>query len=149
MSGVEKQGQIKHIAPVPRGQRQLLQVRKIFQRGYYEYIRSGIWYRIPTFELLVVVEQHVRDPRILFLFYSLAWQSLSPDVSPMDCYPVGDNFRQGHWYGGGETTSGKWPLDKGQIQLSAFITGDEVPMPHIPTLQNPQLFFVSGPHSMG
>ena len=45
----------------------------------------------------------------------------------MDCYPVGDNHRQGHWYGGGETTSGKWPLDKGQIQLSAFITGDEVP----------------------
>ena len=64
-----------------------------------------------------------------FLFVcSLAWQSLSPDVSPMDCYPVGDDFRQGHWYGGGETTSGRWPLDKGQIQLSAFITGDEVPI---------------------
>ena len=54
----------------------------------------------------------------------------------MDCYPVGDHFRQGHWYGGGETSSGKWPLDKGQIQLSAFVTGDEVPMRcrmHIPS----------------
>ncbi len=59
--------------------------------------------------------------------YSLAWQSLSPDVSPMDCYPVGDELKgQGHWYGGGESLSATWPLDRGHIALSAFITGDEV-----------------------
>jgi hypothetical protein len=57
--------------------------------------------------------------------YSLAWQSLSPDVSPIDCFPLGDEF-QGHWYGGGESLRGAWPLDKGHIELSAFVTGDEV-----------------------
>ena len=57
--------------------------------------------------------------------YSLSWQSLSPEVSPMDCYPIGEED-QGHWYGGGESRGGKWPLDEGHIALSAFITGDEV-----------------------
>ncbi|QQP40236.1 Uncharacterized protein FKW44_014219, partial [Caligus rogercresseyi] len=55
--------------------------------------------------------------------YSLYWQSLHEDVSPMDCFPVGKN--QGHWYGGGETAGAAWPLDKGRIQNSPFVTGDE------------------------
>ena len=33
---------------------------------------------------------------------------------------------QGHWYGGGETLRAAWPLEKGHIKLSAFVTGDEV-----------------------
>ncbi|CAB4059217.1 unnamed protein product [Lepeophtheirus salmonis] len=55
--------------------------------------------------------------------YSLHWQSLHEDVSPIDCFPVGKDH--GHWYGGGETAGAAWPLDKGQIRNSPFVTGDE------------------------
>ena len=37
---------------------------------------------------------------------------------------------QGHWYGGGETLRAAWPLEKGHIKLSAFVTGDEVGHSH-------------------
>ena len=43
----------------------------------------------------------------------------------MDCFPVGGEV-QGHWYGGGESLHAAWPLEKGNIKLSAFVTGDEV-----------------------
>ena len=43
----------------------------------------------------------------------------------MDCFPVGAES-QGHWYGGGESLHAAWPLEKGAIKLSAFVTGDEV-----------------------
>ena len=31
-----------------------------------------------------------------------------------------------HRYGGGESLKAAWPLEEGQINSSAFITGDEV-----------------------
>ena len=33
---------------------------------------------------------------------------------------------QGQWYGGGESLQAAWPLQKGHIKLSPFVTGDEV-----------------------
>ena len=71
----------------------------------------------------------------------LYWQSLKKDASPMDCFPVLNkdgkkksrkdkrslehSKNQGHWYGGGESLNAAWPLEKGNIKLSAFVTGDE------------------------
>jgi len=52
------------------------------------------------------------------------WQSLNPSISPKDCFPFGEG--QGHWYGGGESLQALWPLNKGHIEHSPFITGDEV-----------------------
>ena len=40
--------------------------------------------------------------------------------------PPTDLTKQGHWYGGGESKPGAWPLESGKVQLSAFVTGDEV-----------------------
>ena len=45
-------------------------------------------------------------------------------VSPRDCFHFGED--QGHWYGGGESLNATWPLQKGHIKKSPFITGDEV-----------------------
>lgn len=55
--------------------------------------------------------------------YNMFWQSLSPGVSPKDCFHFGEG--QGHWYGGGESLKALWPLEKGNIEWSPFITGDE------------------------
>ena len=41
----------------------------------------------------------------------------------MDCFHFGHG--QGHWYGGGESLRASWPLEKSQVNKSAFITGDE------------------------
>lgn len=51
------------------------------------------------------------------------WQSLNPNVSPTDCFSFGEG--QGHWYGGGESLKVHWPLEKGHILRTPFITGDE------------------------
>ena len=64
--------------------------------------------------------------------FSVSWQSLDKHVSPMDCFPIGEEG-QGHWYGGGETLTGAWPIDKGTVKLSAFVTGDEVRLHTLPT----------------
>ena len=58
------------------------------------------------------------------IFFSLLWESLNPSISPKDCFYFGPEH--GHWYGGGESLKASWPLEKGQINSSAFITGDEV-----------------------
>ena len=59
------------------------------------------------------------------------WQSLHSSVSPMDCLSFGEEGDPiGHWYGGGENLqvfpNKAWPLEKGHIEKSPFITGDEV-----------------------
>ncbi|XP_059614356.1 myogenesis-regulating glycosidase isoform X1 [Phlebotomus argentipes] len=54
--------------------------------------------------------------------YTIRWQSLSPDVLPTDCY---ESFMgQGHWYGGGLTRGGNWPLETESFSFAPFITGD-------------------------
>ena len=55
--------------------------------------------------------------------HRLTWQALSEHISPQDCWPVGEGA--GHWYGGGESLSSRWPLDQGHINMSPFVTGDE------------------------
>ncbi len=45
-------------------------------------------------------------------------------MSPMDCFEF--NKGQGHWYGGGESLQAAWPLEKGHIKMTPFVTGDEV-----------------------
>ena len=62
----------------------------------------------------------------------------------MDCFPVINNdgqentennkhkrslehsTNQGHWYGGGESSKGAWPLEMENLSPSAFVTGDDV-----------------------
>lgn len=53
--------------------------------------------------------------------YKIHWISLSSDVSPTDCYNW--NPENGHWYGGGQTADGQWPLEKGAYSFSPFVTG--------------------------
>lgn len=62
--------------------------------------------------------------------YNMFWQSLHSSVSPMDCLSFGEEGNPiGHWYGGGENLqvfpNKAWPLEKGHIEKSPFITGDE------------------------
>ena len=64
------------------------------------------------------------------------WQSLHSSVSPMDCLSFGEEGDPiGHWYGGGENLqvfpNKAWPLEKGHIEKSPFITGDEVSLTDI------------------
>ena len=64
------------------------------------------------------------------------WQSLHSSVSPMDCLSFGEEGNPiGHWYGGGENLQvfpkKAWPLEKGHIEKSPFITGDEVSLTDI------------------
>ena len=56
--------------------------------------------------------------------YHMVWQSLHPSISPRDCFPFHEG-QGGHWYGGGESLPALWPLNKGHIEHSPFITGDE------------------------
>ncbi|XP_018567026.1 myogenesis-regulating glycosidase isoform X2 [Anoplophora glabripennis] len=51
--------------------------------------------------------------------YNLKWISLSPDVSPTDCFDMANS----HWYGGGQTAEFAWPLEKGGHNFQPFITG--------------------------
>lgn len=53
--------------------------------------------------------------------YNIHWISLSPGVAPTDCYDW--NPENGHWYGGGQTADGQWPLEKGSYPLTPFVTG--------------------------
>lgn len=55
--------------------------------------------------------------------HRLSWQALSESTTPIDCWPVGEGA--GHWYGGGESLGSRWPLDKGHIRMTPFVTGDE------------------------
>ncbi|KAJ9599273.1 hypothetical protein L9F63_010275, partial [Diploptera punctata] len=53
--------------------------------------------------------------------YHITWESLREDFYPTDCY---DWSGHGHWYGGGQTHSMAWPMEKGTVEWSPFITGD-------------------------
>ena len=73
------------------------------------------------------------------------WQSLHSSVSPMDCLSFGEEGDPiGHWYGGGENLqvfpNKAWPLEKGHIEKSPFITGDEVSLTDIDmnSFKNPE-----------
>ncbi|XP_069682510.1 myogenesis-regulating glycosidase isoform X2 [Periplaneta americana] len=54
--------------------------------------------------------------------YHITWESLRENYHPTDCYDWSDGH--GHWYGGGQTDGMAWPIEKGSIELSPFITGD-------------------------
>ncbi|XP_065567215.1 myogenesis-regulating glycosidase-like [Artemia franciscana] len=52
--------------------------------------------------------------------YEIHWQSLSSSFAPLDCFDASESV----WFGGGLTTEGmKWPLNKLNIPLSPFVTG--------------------------
>lgn len=53
--------------------------------------------------------------------YNIHWISLSPGIAPTDCYDW--NKLNGHWFGGGQTADGQWPLENGAYNFSPFITG--------------------------
>ncbi|GFG36654.1 hypothetical protein Cfor_09395 [Coptotermes formosanus] len=52
--------------------------------------------------------------------YHITWESLMLDFYPTDCY----DWSGGHWYGGGQTQEMAWPIEKGSVKLSPFVTGD-------------------------
>lgn len=54
--------------------------------------------------------------------YTIRWESLGPDFFPIDCYDVSEE--NGHWYGGGLTKNGDWPLERASFDFAPFITGD-------------------------
>ena len=51
-------------------------------------------------------------------------QSLSKEISPCDCWPVG-GAEAPHWYGGGESLVSSWPLGRDSLNMTPFVTGDE------------------------
>ncbi|KAK7791068.1 hypothetical protein R5R35_007157 [Gryllus longicercus] len=54
--------------------------------------------------------------------YRIIWTSLSEDLAPTDCYDWTSEY--GHWYGGGQTPNMQWPVERGEIKMAPFITGD-------------------------
>lgn len=52
--------------------------------------------------------------------YHITWESLMWDFYPTDCY----DWSGGHWYGGGQTQEMAWPIERGSVTLSPFVTGD-------------------------
>ena len=51
-------------------------------------------------------------------------QSLSKEISPCDCWPVGGPGDPS-WYGGGESLVSSWPLGHNTLNMTPFVTGDE------------------------
>ncbi|XP_017793587.1 PREDICTED: uncharacterized protein LOC108575329 isoform X1 [Habropoda laboriosa] len=54
--------------------------------------------------------------------YHVTWQSLTPHYNPKDCFDWSP--KRGHWYGGGQVQNMPYPLERGRLDLSPFITGD-------------------------
>ncbi|XP_003397370.2 uncharacterized protein LOC100643654 isoform X1 [Bombus terrestris] len=54
--------------------------------------------------------------------YHVTWQSLNPHYNPKDCFDWSQ--KRGHWYGGGQVQNMPYPLERGRLDLSPFITGD-------------------------
>ncbi|XP_014249264.1 myogenesis-regulating glycosidase isoform X3 [Cimex lectularius] len=56
-----------------------------------------------------------------FRCYRFTWESLHPNTQLTDCFENGK--QHGHWYGGGRTLGMAWPVELGQVEMSAFVTG--------------------------
>ncbi|XP_066586866.1 uncharacterized protein [Prorops nasuta] len=54
--------------------------------------------------------------------YHVTWQSLSPYYNPKDCFDWSP--KRGHWYGAGQINHMAYPLERGKLNLSPFISGD-------------------------
>ncbi|XP_015429221.1 PREDICTED: uncharacterized family 31 glucosidase KIAA1161 isoform X1 [Dufourea novaeangliae] len=54
--------------------------------------------------------------------YHVTWQSLNPNYNPTDCFDW--SSKRGHWYGAGQVQNMRYPLERGRLDLSPFITGD-------------------------
>ncbi|XP_032685620.1 myogenesis-regulating glycosidase isoform X2 [Odontomachus brunneus] len=54
--------------------------------------------------------------------YHVTWQSLSPNYNPKDCFDW--SSKRGHWYGAGQIQNMAYPLERGRLELSPFVTGD-------------------------
>ncbi|KAK0085438.1 hypothetical protein PV325_005213 [Microctonus aethiopoides] len=54
--------------------------------------------------------------------YHLTWQSLNSHFNPTDCFDW--SSRYGHWYGAGQIENMVYPLERGKLDMSPFITGD-------------------------
>jgi hypothetical protein len=68
--------------------------------------------------LLLRYTAHDDDTRC----YHVTWKALAPGYHPTDCFDW--SHGRGHWYGGGLSTDGKWPLEDGHVKLSPFVTGN-------------------------
>ncbi|XP_076681087.1 myogenesis-regulating glycosidase isoform X5 [Andrena cerasifolii] len=54
--------------------------------------------------------------------YHVTWQSLNPSYNPTDCFDW--SSKRGHWYGAGQVQNMPYPLERGRLDLSPFVTGD-------------------------
>ncbi|XP_076625553.1 uncharacterized protein LOC143343964 isoform X1 [Colletes latitarsis] len=54
--------------------------------------------------------------------YHVTWQSLNPYYNPTDCFDW--SSKRGHWYGAGQVQNMPYPLERGRLDSSPFITGD-------------------------
>ncbi|XP_014471430.1 PREDICTED: uncharacterized protein LOC106742734 [Dinoponera quadriceps] len=54
--------------------------------------------------------------------YHVTWQSLNPHYNPKDCFDW--SSKRGHWYGAGQIQNMAYPLERGRLELSPFVTGD-------------------------
>ncbi|XP_076178665.1 myogenesis-regulating glycosidase isoform X2 [Ptiloglossa arizonensis] len=54
--------------------------------------------------------------------YHVTWQSLSPYYNPKDCFDW--SSKRGHWYGAGQVQNMPYPLERGRLESSPFITGN-------------------------
>ncbi|XP_053985952.1 uncharacterized protein LOC128880184 isoform X2 [Hylaeus volcanicus] len=54
--------------------------------------------------------------------YHVTWQSLNPYYNPTDCFDW--SSKRGHWYGAGQVQNIPYPLERGRLDSSPFITGD-------------------------
>ena len=54
--------------------------------------------------------------------YKISWVSYRSDLSHRDCY----SLTNAHWYGGAEVMDQRWPLEKGNLSLTPYLTGGTV-----------------------
>ncbi|XP_012141240.1 myogenesis-regulating glycosidase isoform X4 [Megachile rotundata] len=54
--------------------------------------------------------------------YHVTWKSLNSYYNPKDCFDWSP--KRGHWYGAGQIQNMPYPLERGRLDLSPFITGD-------------------------
>ena len=76
----------------------------------------------PGKAILKITERREEEEGVIC--HRVVTQSLSKEISPCDCWPVGGS-QAPHWYGGGESLLSSWPLGRDTLNMTPFVTGDE------------------------
>ena len=76
----------------------------------------------PHKAVMKITQSQMEDTDVIC--HRVVTQSLSKDISPSDCWPVG-GAEDPHWYGGGESLQSGWPLGRANLNMTPFVTGDD------------------------